>query len=228
MNLLSDVWRVMQKLGKQHRRLPASAKLELIHCLGVMPLLSCYLRSHLDERLTVSDASETGGGVCVSTGLTERGMEAWRRGDVLRVEFAFHVALATEPGGASLLEAQFVSCRVSSSWDEFDSHLSAALACAPHVCRVLVSSLAEGVVLERHVTAWRPRHPGLIWDLLQRGSGLFWETSWPMPQAVAKVNEVSMAESANSLERTMGLPKDFTLAILSKRDRGVFKTELEF
>eukprot|EP00971_Amphidinium_carterae_P139552 2765072-Amphidinium_carterae.1 len=53
MSLLNKVWRVMQKLGKQPRRLPPKAQLELIHCLGAMPLLSCYLRSLLPFRLPV-------------------------------------------------------------------------------------------------------------------------------------------------------------------------------
>eukprot|EP00971_Amphidinium_carterae_P232557 4614965-Amphidinium_carterae.2 len=54
-------------------------------------------------------------------------------------------------------------------------------------------------------------------------------TTWPVPQAPAQKDE-RWPESitATELEVALGLPKDVSLAILSKKDRSLFKTELEF
>jgi len=60
-------------------------KLELIRFLGTVPLAQMNLRSPMRGEVTVSDASEYGGGFCVSNGLTAMGVHAASclvRGDV--------------------------------------------------------------------------------------------------------------------------------------------------
>jgi len=47
--------------------------------MAILPLIQADLRLLTDHRVTVSDASETGGGVCLATGLTETGYNAFRR-----------------------------------------------------------------------------------------------------------------------------------------------------
>eukprot|EP00971_Amphidinium_carterae_P351971 6492369-Amphidinium_carterae.2 len=72
MSFLDEVWRVLHRLGIKGKPLPSKVKLELVQCLAILPLGSVYLRSELDSRLTASDASEFGAGVCVTTGLSQR------------------------------------------------------------------------------------------------------------------------------------------------------------
>ena len=55
---------------------------ELLACAALLPFLAIDYRLRLDETATCSDASEQGGGVCASTGLTEMGMA--RLGEAVR------------------------------------------------------------------------------------------------------------------------------------------------
>eukprot|EP00971_Amphidinium_carterae_P247937 4923197-Amphidinium_carterae.1 len=84
MSMLECVWKVVQKLGIQRQYLPMKAKLELVHCLATLPLLCCYFRSEVDTRVSASDPSETGGGVCVTAGLTPEGIADWTNNGVLK------------------------------------------------------------------------------------------------------------------------------------------------
>eukprot|EP00971_Amphidinium_carterae_P062357 1234300-Amphidinium_carterae.2 len=78
-------------------------------------------------------------------------------------------------------------------------------------------SLQENTpLLERHLAVWRRQHPWLEWDLLVRGS------DWPQ-------KDTGLAGcTSQEMELKLGLPKDYSLAILSKKDRPLFKAELEF
>eukprot|EP00971_Amphidinium_carterae_P232556 4614965-Amphidinium_carterae.1 len=172
MSFLDEVWRVLQRLGMQGRPLPLKVRLEFVQCLAVLPLVSVYLRSTLDTQLTASDASEFGGGVCVTRGLSPQGFEAWSGNEVLRAqvgrdevglltigdnvgivpmaataegsECAFHLALVTQPGGEQLLGAQFVMCEAVSTWECLSSKLDEAVNRCPHAHRVLVVCMAIG------------------------------------------------------------------------------------
>eukprot|EP00971_Amphidinium_carterae_P069956 1384211-Amphidinium_carterae.1 len=259
MGLLNDIWRVLLRLGTQARPLTKKVKLELAHALAALPLARVYMRSVVDPRLTASDANESGGGVCVTRGLSSEGLAAWGGNQVLRdhigrdevglltvgdnvgvvamaatrvgSECCFHLALVTQPGGEQLLGAQFVMCDPVSTWECLSLKLEEALNRCPHAHRVLVVCMAEGVdcQLEEHLQFWRVLYPWLIWDLALRRSSHQWMTSWLAPQACAqKVERWPPHITAAEMEVALGLPKGFSLAILSKKDRSVFKTELEF
>eukprot|EP00971_Amphidinium_carterae_P031268 615708-Amphidinium_carterae.1 len=81
--------------------------------------------------------------------------------------------------------------------------------------------MAEGVVsqFERHLQSWSVKYPWLIWDLALRHSCHPWMTTWPVPQAWAQ-KDTRLPEhfTATEMEVALGLPKDFSLAIHSKKD----------
>lgn len=71
MCLLNDVWpkgdlRVRQPVREE-------AIQELLECIALMPLATSDLRAEIDKEVTVSDASEAGGGLCCSGQLTDEG-----------------------------------------------------------------------------------------------------------------------------------------------------------
>ena len=53
--------------------LPGDCRLELLRFLGFLPLARLDFRSDVHPQVTCSDASTSGGGVCVSHSLTKRG-----------------------------------------------------------------------------------------------------------------------------------------------------------
>ena len=59
--------------------LQGSVRAELLRCLCLLPMTSVNLRSPVEPRLTASDASGLGGGVCVSAGLSTEGVAAAKR-----------------------------------------------------------------------------------------------------------------------------------------------------
>ena len=77
MCLLHDVW----PKGSMFVRKPLkrSSMQELLWAIASLPLAGADLRSPISNMVTCSDASEAGGGLCCSGGLTEEGKEALRR-----------------------------------------------------------------------------------------------------------------------------------------------------
>ena len=77
---LNQVWRTIVELdeGSAYRRrwLPKEVMVELVRMLALLPLAFMAFRSPFDAEVTASDASTTGGGVCVSRGLTPFGQAA--------------------------------------------------------------------------------------------------------------------------------------------------------
>ena len=75
---LNQLWRSIvefEELPKGARRpLKREVAHELARCVGLLPLAVMNLRTSADSRVTASDASTTGGGVCVSRGLTRYGV----------------------------------------------------------------------------------------------------------------------------------------------------------
>eukprot|EP00435_Cladocopium_sp_Y103_P000588 s1856_g1.t1 len=66
--------------------IPSLVKLELARFIGLLPLANMDFRAKLSKQVTASDASETGGGVTVSTGVTPYGCVACScpvRGDLV-------------------------------------------------------------------------------------------------------------------------------------------------
>ena len=86
---LNHIWRAITDLEglPRNQRFPVrrEALVELVRFIGLVPLACTSFRSSFDEKVTVSDASTTGGGFCVSRGLTPYGQAASMssvRGDI--------------------------------------------------------------------------------------------------------------------------------------------------
>ena len=84
---LNEVWAFMQRFkGRQGRlNLPDQVKAELARFILLMPLAQMEFRASLCDQVSCSDASSLGGGLCVSTGLTDYGVAASNsqvRGDI--------------------------------------------------------------------------------------------------------------------------------------------------
>eukprot|EP00438_Fugacium_kawagutii_P001490 Skav202536 [mRNA] locus=scaffold2011:198967:205206:- [translate_table: standard] len=73
---LNKVWTHIESFTSScHHRLPVpeDCKLEILRFIGLVPLARLDFRLDMDEEVTFSDASTTGGGVCVSKSLTQLG-----------------------------------------------------------------------------------------------------------------------------------------------------------
>ena len=71
------------------RVMPDAVRLELVLFLCALPLAQMNLRSVVRGDVTASDASEVGGGFCISNGLTAMGVHAASchvRGDLPEIE----------------------------------------------------------------------------------------------------------------------------------------------
>ena len=77
---LNQVWRMITEMGDQQmfRRclLKKEVASELIRFIALTPLAFMDLRAGFDPKVSTSDASTSGGGVCVSRGLTPYGLAA--------------------------------------------------------------------------------------------------------------------------------------------------------
>lgn len=87
---LNHVWRMITALGGRSPGVRVALRrevaVELVRFLCLAPLASMSLRAPFDKRVSVSDASMVGGGVCVSRGLSSYGVvaaSASTRGDVV-------------------------------------------------------------------------------------------------------------------------------------------------
>ena len=75
---LCRVWSLIAKLPDWASIvLPLPIKREFMSCLILLPLMQIDLRAPIDDILSASDASERGGGVCVSSELTDSGKRAF-------------------------------------------------------------------------------------------------------------------------------------------------------
>ena len=86
---LNQIWRSIVDLDSKPRGFRAPLRrevaLELVRFLGLLPLAFVNFRAGFDSQVTASDASTTGGGACVSRGLSPYGLAASLsrvRGDV--------------------------------------------------------------------------------------------------------------------------------------------------
>ena len=73
---LNNVWGFIESFnnfGRQARPLPASCKLEILRFLCMIPMARMDFRLDVHPLVTCSDASEHGGGLCVSRGLSSLG-----------------------------------------------------------------------------------------------------------------------------------------------------------
>lgn len=90
---LNSVWRaiVERESLSAYQRSPISPSVvrELVRFVGLLPLAEMDFRCPFDQNVTATDASTTGGGLCVSRGLSPYGLAASLsevRGDVPEVE----------------------------------------------------------------------------------------------------------------------------------------------
>ena len=72
MGILNAVWGVGRWKGRG--TLGIESLSELLRACVLMPLAFTNLRAQVDPRVTATDASEAGGGACISAGLTSRGL----------------------------------------------------------------------------------------------------------------------------------------------------------
>lgn len=80
LSALNAVWRFIDSFGREppvvRLPLPTSVRLELARFCALVPLARMDFRLGCMDRVTASDASTTGGGACVSKGLTAYGAAA--------------------------------------------------------------------------------------------------------------------------------------------------------
>ena len=101
---LNEIWHDIVALEQfpKGSRLPLSKKVahEIVRFLGMLPLALMNFRAHFDELVTASDASTSGGGACLSRGLTPYGEAAALttvRGDLPETALkSFRLAFSTE------------------------------------------------------------------------------------------------------------------------------------
>eukprot|EP00438_Fugacium_kawagutii_P025122 Skav230795 [mRNA] locus=scaffold312:115550:119568:+ [translate_table: standard] len=138
---LNHIWSFIERFNDYppviKLKIPALVKLEVARCIALMPLAKLNFRSCLESSVTASDASTTGGGLTVSTGLTALGQAAACckvRGDIpesssivqvltiglfdgigalrvavdsLQVPSVGHVSVEKEPMASRVLESRF-------------------------------------------------------------------------------------------------------------------------
>ena len=87
---LNEIWSHIEHLKSfppvKRQRLPKGVRLELLRFMSLCPLAHMDFRMPMGSRVTASDASTQGGGVCISTGLTAYGLMAQKaavRGEVM-------------------------------------------------------------------------------------------------------------------------------------------------
>lgn len=78
MAILGEVWQFIASFGndKVYKPLPHEVREELFASFFVSSMAYMDFRLETDHVVTASDASESGGGLCASEGLTSLGLEA--------------------------------------------------------------------------------------------------------------------------------------------------------
>ncbi len=154
MCLLHNVW---PKGSPQMRKpLGMNGLQELLLAMSILPLAGADLRSPVNNMATCSDASEAGGGLCCSGGLTEVGMQALERSQT--EEFLKARAMSFQPQGAlTVLAVTGPKIVVVSLFDGV-----AALMCG--LCRLdcQVIAFASSEVDKECKRLVRKRWPGVI------------------------------------------------------------------
>ena len=154
MCLLHGVWPKCSPVMR--KPLTSSSLQELLWAISVLPLTGADLRSPISEMVTCSDASEAGGGLCCSGGLTDEGRWALERCQSL--DYRASRAMSFQPQGALALQQQSGPRVVVLSL--FDG--VAALMCA--LCRLncRVVAFASSEVDKECKRLVRKRWPGVL------------------------------------------------------------------
>ena len=116
---LNAIWRKitsLKELGSHVRQpLGKEVELELIRFISLSPLAFMNFRLPVSEHVTASDASTTGGGLCVSRGVSPYGLaasQAEARGDVLSPDEMDQVLVVSLFGGIGALRVALDCLRV--------------------------------------------------------------------------------------------------------------------
>jgi len=94
MSTLNDIWKYMNWRG--YTRLTNNVLIEILICISLLPMAFTDMRVQIDDRLTCSDASMSGGGMCVTTGLTPHAYTALRAANSLTGYSPLNFAFAPE------------------------------------------------------------------------------------------------------------------------------------
>ncbi|CAK0846241.1 unnamed protein product [Prorocentrum cordatum] len=129
LSILNAVWRLSEPRAKVY--LTREMREELMTALLVIPLAATSLRSRLEGMASCSDASEFGGGVCVSTGLHEQAEAS--------------ILAAGEPGAQLGAGARVLGLPVDprAPWTRSNPRIPRAI--VARVLRVLCIGLFDGI-----------------------------------------------------------------------------------
>ena len=173
---LNAVWRQVTELGKcgatVRRALPSEVALELLRFVALSPLAYMDFRLGTSELVTASDASTTGGGLCVSRELSPFGVAACQaecRGDVVEPEEMDQVLVVSLFDGIGALRVALDALRVP-----VGGYVSVEI--SPEANRVVESFFPDVVcvgdvasITEEDVLQWRMRFANVGLVLLGAG-----------------------------------------------------------
>eukprot|EP00438_Fugacium_kawagutii_P018925 Skav209942 [mRNA] locus=scaffold102:393196:398480:+ [translate_table: standard] len=160
---LNHVWQFIEKFNDHppvvKLEIPALVKLEIARCIAMLPLAKLSFRQRIETSVTASDASTTGGGLTVSTGLTNLGQVASTckvRGDLpeassivqvltiglfdgigalrvasdsLQLPIAGHISVEKDPCASRVLESRFPGTVFVSDIELVDAAMTKDWAC---------------------------------------------------------------------------------------------------
>ena len=173
---LNALWRRVVELDKlrpsQRAPLGAEVEHELLRFVALTPLAFMDFRTPVSEKVTASDASTTGGGLCVSRSLSPYGVAASLascRGDVISQDEVNPILVVSLFDGIGALRVAVDSLQVPVA-----GYVSAEI--SPEARRVVESWFPEVIAIEdvqdigeNEVSSWCLRFPGVCAVLLGAG-----------------------------------------------------------
>eukprot|EP00438_Fugacium_kawagutii_P005643 Skav219560 [mRNA] locus=scaffold886:2956:8420:- [translate_table: standard] len=186
LSALNQVWVFMETLKAQppvvRVELPAPVQRELLRFLCLAPLAQLNFRAPMVGQVTCSDASSTGGGFCVSKGLTEYGVAALCasvRGDVPEKD---DICQVLSVGLFDGLGALRVACDLAGL--PMAGHIS--VECDPQARRVVEAYFADTLFHDDVTTITPEMVKG--WSLLFQNVGVVLIGAGPPCQGVSGLN----------------------------------------
>eukprot|EP00438_Fugacium_kawagutii_P005555 Skav232226 [mRNA] locus=scaffold286:249647:254238:- [translate_table: standard] len=183
---LNQVWAHMEQLKALppvvRAELPESVTREFLRFMALIPLAQMNFRAPMMSEVTASDASSSGGGMSVTTGLTDYGRTALHapvRGDIPEAFDFIQVLTVGMFDGISALRVAADQLHLPMA-----GHIS--IECNPHACRVVESFFPNSLfyssveeINEEVVTSWACQFPSV--GVVLVGAG-------PPCQDVSKLN----------------------------------------
>ena len=173
---LNAIWRRVVELSKlkptQRAPLGPEVEHELLRFVALIPLAYMDFRTPISEKVTASDASTTGGGLCVSRQLSPYGVAASMascRGDLISQDEVGSILVVSLFDGIGALRVAVDSLQVPVA-----GYVSAEI--SPEARRVVESWFPEVIAIEdvqcideHEVSSWCLRFPGVCAVLLGAG-----------------------------------------------------------